>query len=171
MPFEIKLFQKIEIENPNIQYQVQVQGCIMGSTSYPTHIPFAPYQFAKFEVTGEAKGQSLIVGPTTYHSHPFRSMSIDHPIPGILLFFKNWPWTSKVKVTAQGRRASLQTEGYAKFTKLILQWIPDPGNNTLAYADLGAMAAAAEDCDIYFTTEQDDTTTQPSPWESPTNRL
>ena len=36
-----------------------------------------------------------------YHpisSHPFHSMSNDHPNPELRLFFKIWPWKSRVKV-------------------------------------------------------------------------
>ena len=88
---------------------------IVHPTSYPTHIPFIPsvsqtshcwvkqFQYlpwkSKVKVMGEVKVWSHNVSHSI-DSHPFRSMSIGHPIPEIRIF-KIWPWKSKVKVMGE----------------------------------------------------------------------
>ena len=81
----IPLHTQHHIQLTSLSFQVS-----QPSHSWVTAISiFLPWKSSQ----GHGCGQSFI------DSHPFRSMSISHPIPFLRYdFFKIWPWKSKVKV-------------------------------------------------------------------------
>ena len=93
--------------------EVKAQGCKVCPTSYLTHIPFIQCQSTLipeiwlFENL-TMKTRSMLWGRSNIQitkwvwlPHPFRSMSIGHPIYEIWLF-KIWPQKSKDKIRAEG---------------------------------------------------------------------
>ena len=118
-----KIILKFDLENLNIQCQimveVKVQVCMVGPTSYLTHIPFVPCQLAlpflrdgyleiwpwksKFKFMGAVRRSRSHSGSNDLFTRiSFCSMSIGHLTPGIWQYFKIGPWKCKARVTAQG---------------------------------------------------------------------
>ena len=110
---EIQHFQSLTLK-------IQGQGHSSRSQSryniLSTHIPFVPCQSAlpflgcsyfkiwhwkfKVKVISEVKVKVAMWVQHSVDSHPFRSMSMEHPIPELQLF-KIWPWKSRVKVMGE----------------------------------------------------------------------
>ena len=110
---EIQHFQSLTLK-------IQGQGHSSRSQSryhiLSTHIPFVPCQSAlpflgcsyfkiwhwkfKVKVISEVKVKVAMWVQHSVDSHPFRSMSMEHPIPELRLF-KIWPWKSRVKVMGE----------------------------------------------------------------------